>query len=184
MSHVIAFLATHQDPLNVYVWHEGLTDWQLAGTRPELTSTLAQIARPVVFEGDGATPVERVERVARLYRRLILLIGAQLILAVLNQSIRISAATGGDTLLLAFAAFLAGFAIVIALAVSAYGLAKHLGSRVALLWAIGMFFPFVNIIVLLALSVQAQRWCRARGIKVGLLGPTAESLEKLRAGRT
>jgi hypothetical protein len=43
-----------------------------------------------------------------------------------------------------------------------------------------MFLPCVSIIVLLVLSSKAQSWCKRYGVKVGLLGPTQESIEELR----
>ncbi len=43
-----------------------------------------------------------------------------------------------------------------------------------------MFFPCLNFLVLLALSLVAQAWCKRHGIKVGFLGPTRKSIEELR----
>ena len=66
------------------------------------------------------------------------------------------------------------------LVVTTYQLSARLDSGPPILWTIGMFFPCLNLLVLLALSLVAQSWCKRHGIKVGFLGPTRESIEELR----
>jgi hypothetical protein len=70
--------------------------------------------------------------------------------------------------------------VLVATAVTAYQLTSAMGSGPPIAWAIAMFLPCVSIIVLLVLSSKAQSWCKRYGVKVGLLGPTKESIEELR----
>ena len=64
-----------------------------------------------------------------------------------------------------------GFIAGIVAAVTAYQLMKGLDSKVPALWAVGMFVPLINILVLLSISSKAQAWCKERGIPVGFFGP-------------
>jgi hypothetical protein len=70
--------------------------------------------------------------------------------------------------------------LIVAGMVVGYQLADALNESNAWLWTLGMLFPVINLIVLLALSGKANAWCQTAGVKVGLLGPTAESLRELR----
>jgi hypothetical protein len=128
----------------------------------------------------GLSAALQAERVAILYRRIVLLIGGQLLGSVLGQ---VMAAAAGDTPLLALVGLLVllgALALGVLCAVATYQLMRELGSPVPWLWAIAIFIPCVSIIVLLILSARAQAWCKERGIKVGLLGPTKESIEQLK----
>ena len=123
----------------------------------------------------------QAERVAVLYRRIVLLVGAQLLASCFGQALA-GGAQGSDVLVLIFSmlTLLATVAIGVASAVAAYQLMRELGSPVPWLWAIALFVPCVNIITLLVVSARATSWCKERGIKVGLLGPTKESIERLK----
>lgn len=128
----------------------------------------------------GLTAALQAERVAILYRRIVLLIGGQLLGTVLGQAL---AAAAGDTVLLALMGLLVllgALVLGVLCAIATYQLMRELGSPVPWLWAIAIFIPCVSIIVLLVLSARAQAWCKERGIKVGLLGPTKESIERLK----
>jgi hypothetical protein len=154
------------------VWHAAMADWQPAGSVPELRATLPppQPSRLAV--------VENAETMARLYRRLVLLVGVQILAGILQLPLSATRAPGTSLLALLFSLVVMG--VLVATGVTAYQLTRSMGSRAPLAWAIAMFLPCVNIIVLLVLSSQAQGWCRRYGIKVGLLGPTRESIEELR----
>ena len=90
---------------------------------------------------------------------------------------------GADVdIVVALGALVCALGVLLAVLVTAYRLMKHLGARSPGLWAAGMFIPCVSIFVLLAISSQAQQWCRRYGIQVGLLGPTRQSLERLQRG--
>lgn len=60
---------------------------------------------------------------------------------------------------------------IVALALYAYRTAEALGSSSALLWAVAMLIPCINVLTLLMLSSNATDVCRANGTPVGILGP-------------
>jgi hypothetical protein len=70
--------------------------------------------------------------------------------------------------------------VLVAIAVTAYQLTLLMVEGSPVLWAIAMFLPCLNVLMLLVLSSKAQDWCRRYGVKVGFLGPTQESIEELR----
>jgi hypothetical protein len=126
----------------------------------------------------------QAERVAVLYRRIVLLVGAQL---VWNCGARVLVAaivqaTGAEAAapVLALLVIAASLALSAANAVFAYQLTREMGSPVPWLWTIVMFVPCLNVLALLALSSNAQSWCKERGIRVGFLGPTRESIAELK----
>jgi len=127
-----------------------------------------------------AVPLDDAEVIARLYRRLVVLIGLQILLYVLVQTLTAGSRGSLTTAFLGLVAVAALFGIFITVAVTAYKLSARLGAGMPILWAIAMFLPCINIITLLALSSKAQTWCRQYGIKVGFLGPTPESIEEIR----
>lgn len=149
-----------------------MTGWQDAGSVPEIRDWLPP---PV----PSAVPLDDAEAIAKLSRRLVLLVGLQLLVGFARVPI-VVAAPSQLTVLVAVAVVVILLAILVATAVTAYKLAGHLGGGAALAWAIAMFLPCGNVIVLLVLSSKAQTWCRRYGIKVGLLGPTKENIEELR----
>ncbi len=125
----------------------------------------------------------RGERIAVLYRRIVLIVGTQLLGGCLGQMIVGGAESGGSAvlpLLLGFLVLAVAFAAGVANVVFTYQLMNELGSPVPWLWAIGIFVPCVSIVVLLIVSSRAQAWCKEYGVKVGLLGPTKESIEELK----
>jgi hypothetical protein len=149
---------------------------------PEISGKLPLPGPPTsgVPAQGGLVTFADAEVVARLYRRLVLLVGLQLIVAFgLNIAGEVPGPDVG--MLLVLVLFICAVVADIVLVVTAYRLMAHLGSGVPTLWAVAMFFPLVNVLVLLAISSRAQTWCRRYGIKVGLLGPTKQSLEELRA---
>ncbi|HEY4595077.1 MAG TPA: hypothetical protein VIJ02_01650, partial [Thermoanaerobaculia bacterium] len=90
---------------------------------------------------------------------------------------------GGAAVVVGLLAIVILIAVIVAEVVivgTAYKLARRLGSGTPVLWAVAMFIPCINILTLLALSSKATSWCRRHGIKVGLLGPTKESIEEIR----
>jgi len=57
------------------------------------------------------------------------------------------------------------------MALSVYRLSKALGSKVAVLWAIGGFLPnIIGLVVLAVLSGRATGRLKKAGLRVGLLG--------------
>lgn len=133
---------------------------------------------------------DEAEAIAKLYRRLVLLVGGQILMSVVAQFLGALASTGAPegvsaiVAILTMLILLAALTVVVFLVGTAYKLARRLGSGTPVLWAVAMFFPCVNIITLLVLSSKAQSWCRRHGVKVGFFGPTKESIEQLRQRST
>jgi hypothetical protein len=144
----------------------------------EITAQAAAARLSLQGGGAGLALAADAEIIALLYRRLVLLVGLQILLSFLRMPASQAGALVGALLLLVI--FLALIGVIVAMVVTAYKLTGRLGARWPVLWALGMFVPCLNIFVLLALSSQAQTWCRRHGIKVGFLGPTKESIEELR----
>jgi hypothetical protein len=148
-----------------------MADWQEEGVAPE-------IREPLPPQPSGLAIVENAETIARLYRRLVLLVGTQILLGVLQLPLAAMRVPGVGLLLALLPFVLLG--VLVATSVTAYQLTSAMGSGPPIAWAIAMFLPCVSIIVLLVLSSKAQSWCKRYGVKVGLLGPTKESIEELR----
>jgi hypothetical protein len=184
---LVVALTSAPDPRRILVWHAGLPGWTAAGNVPELSQHLppplpagplpqaAQIAQASPYR---LVPVEEAEGIARLYRRLVLLVGLQILLGF--AQILISAVPDEQRTVAAMAVVGVLLVVLTALAVTAYQLTLLLDAGSPIIWAIAMFIPCINIIVLLVLSAKAQTWCQRYGIKVGFLGPTKESIEALR----
>lgn len=123
--------------------------------------------------------IRRLRDVAETYRRLVLLVGAQILLAMLRSSLAAGAETPAARAAIAAIVLLAWLGLAVALAVNGFRLAGFLRLGVPILWAIGMFLPLLNIVVLLTLSNKAQGICRQHGVSVGLLGPKMSDVERL-----
>jgi hypothetical protein len=152
----------------------------------EETSTPAATARGPLRPSTEPFLADEAEAIAKLYRRLVLLVGAQLLAGFIARALAVAVAGGnteGGAIVIGLIVMLAALAWLVAsilLVVTAYRLAGRLKAGVPVLWAAAMFIPCVNIITLLALSATAQSWCRRHGVKVGFFGPTKESIEDLR----
>jgi hypothetical protein len=62
------------------------------------------------------------------------------------------------------------------LALGAYRLSRNIDVGPPLLWTFGSILGCFGVLVVLRLCHYATQWFRKQGLKVGLLGPTAESL--------
>jgi hypothetical protein len=124
----------------------------------------------------------QAERIAILYRRIVLLVGGQLAANFLGQALAISAQPANAPVLayLGLAALVGSLVAHVMCAIASYQLMRELGSPVPWLWAIAILVPCVSILLLLVVSLRTQAWCRERGIRVGLVGPTRESIERLK----
>jgi hypothetical protein len=125
----------------------------------------------------------QAERVAVLYRRIVLLVGGQMLAGCFGQVMAGGADAGGAGALLAMVGLLVlvgALVFGVMCAIATFQLMRELGSPVPWLWGVAIFVPCVSIIVLLVLSSRAQAWCKERGIEVGLLGPTKESIDRLK----
>ncbi len=180
VEQLLAALTTAPDPRRILVWHAGLTGWMAAGDLPELSQQLppALPAYPVPQAPYRLVPVAEAEGIAKLYRRLVLLVGLQILLSFVQ--IPMSQVPEAQKALVGMVTLAVLLVVLVAIAVTAYQLTLLLDSGSPVLWAIAMFLPCINILVLLVLSSKAQDWCRRYGIKVGFFGPTKESIEALR----
>lgn len=191
-SSLVAALSEQPYPREIQVWREGMAEWQAAGSISELSRQLPPPPRvpPPTLPGAAPAlgmhrpevPFEEAETIARLYRRLVLLVGLQILLGL--GRVPVFLALGAQEsealatpLLLTFS--LAALAIAATIVVTTYRLADSVAST-PIAWAIAMFVPCLNVIGLLVLSAKAQEWCRRYGIRVGFLGPSLESIAELR----
>lgn len=168
-------------PHSVLVWHDGLTNWQEAGSIPEIRGSLPPPV-PSLPQSDSTVspvPFADAETIARLYRRLVLLVGLHILASFPQILLQVGAPSQGEGLVM-LVINLVLLCVLVAMVITTYKLARVLGAGLPVLWAIAMFIPCLNIVMLLALSSKAQTWCRQYGIKVGLLGPTKESIEEVR----
>lgn len=168
---LIAALASTPEPRLTKVWREGIPNWERAGAFPELSDRLpprihAELGRPEVSPA-GRPDGER--DVALRYRRLVLLVGVQLLTQI--PRLIVDEPPSDAQAIVALMSVVVGFITGIVAAVTAYQLAKSLNPKLPALWAVGMFVPLVNILVLLSISSKAQAWCKDRGIPVGFFGP-------------
>ena len=87
----------------------------------------------------GLALVENAEAIARLYRRLVLLVGVQLLLSFLRAPLMMAVPAATTPMAVVVLLVLLGTAV--ALALTAYALTDHMGTGAPLLWAIAMFLP-------------------------------------------
>ena len=109
-----------------------------------------------------------IAQLSKNYRRLVLWFGSQLIMSAGS-----ALASLAQDDLLSLALTVPHVVIIAVLGLYSYRIARLLGSSVAMLWAVEMLFPYLNIITRLALSRKSTAVCRANGIRVGLFGPAA-----------
>lgn len=185
VEQLLMALTSAPDPRRILVWHAGLAGWMAAGDVPELSQQLPpplpayQVPQaPIPQPPYRLVPVEEAEGIARLYRRLVLLVGLQILLGFVQIPLAgIPEAQKAQVGMVVLAVLLV---VLVAIAVTAYQLTLLLDTGSPVFWAIAMFLPCLNILILLVLSAKAQDWCRRYGIKVGFFGPTKESIEALR----
>jgi hypothetical protein len=181
LEQLVAALIAAPESRKVLVWREGLGEWREAGSVPEISGKLPPPRPPGLLQNpaDRLAPLAEAETTARLYRRLVLLVGFQILLGLVQAPLQAVAAQQG-ALAGVLVILIALMGLLVAISITAYNLSRHLGEGLPLLWAIAMFLPCINILVLLVLSSKAQAWCQRYGLKVGFLGPTKESIEELR----
>jgi len=139
-------------PPDTYIYHPVLARWMYPREVADLVS--------------GATTRQiSVPEMAANYRQLLVWLGIQILfsLAMLVVSVAIP--------ILLAPLVLAVFITVATTIYYTYRTAESLGSAYSVLWALAMFIPVVNLIVLFALSTDARGVCAAHGIEVGFLGP-------------
>jgi len=126
----------------------------------------------------AATPtreqLQHLRTLATTYRTMIALVGIGWACWGVINSVSTDGRPGGLAALLSFA----WLGTAVALIVYSYRLAKLLDLH-AILWAILMAIPLINLVALLRLSSKAQAACRERGVKVGFIGPDMGDLLRI-----
>jgi hypothetical protein len=129
---------------------------------------------------------QRLRALATTYKRMVLLVGLEWLLIATANGQRNAPVTHGVDPAFAMgenaAVVLAGIGVLVVgcvLVVTGYRLAQILGLGTPIVWAIGMFVPLINLIVLLALSRKSQAVCRSHGVRVGLLGPNLDDVARI-----
>ena len=180
LAALLDVLRASPDPRLVLVWHEGMSNWERAGAQPALERHLpARERRDVVVPPipaaarDAAAPArpsDEVRAVAMFYRRLILLLGAHVLMAITRRGTLAAVPYGGE---LFFGATWVIFAAALFVLVvhTTYKLADGMRLPLPLAWVLATMIPFVTLVVLLVISYKARRWCERHGLEMGLLGP-------------
>lgn len=71
-------------------------------------------------------------------------------------------------------------AFTVLMLIQVYRLTRAMGSKVPVLWLLAMLVPCLNLITLLALNSKACAFLQKAGVQVGLLGPSAATIQDLR----
>lgn len=111
--------------------------------------------------------VEHLRELATSYRRTVGLLAVSWLATAFSSEV--PGVLAGPILL----------AIAVLLAVQGARLARLLGLPLPIGWGVLLFIPLVNLVTLLVLSRKATAYCRVHGVRVGLLGPRLEDLERL-----
>ena len=118
-----------------------------------------------------ATDTRLLRDLAVTYRRLVILVGLQLLVGALSNGLLAGAETATERIVLSLVVLLAALGLAVVQAFHGYWVAQLLGASAPAVWAVGMFVPVLNIAVLLSLSGKAQAACKRHGVRVGFLGP-------------
>ena len=126
--------------------------------------------------------VQQIRDVARAYRFVNLVVGVGalfwfLLVVFLQIEPEGTSPRYGTTL-----AFLGILAAHLTLPVATYRLASSLEIGVPILWAVLSLFGCLGLLVVVILANQAPKWFNKQGLKVGLMGPTEETLAALERG--
>jgi hypothetical protein len=198
LAALLDILRASPDPRLVLVWREGMSNWDRAGAQPELAPHLpvrerrgvvvpsipAEQAEPAepAEPAEAAGPTAReapaaperagddVRAVAMFYRRLVLLIGANVLLTFTRRGMLPAVPFGGE-LLFGATWVIFSAALFVLVVHTTYKLAEGIGLPVPLAWVLATMIPFVTLVVLLVISYKARTWCERHGLEMGLLGP-------------
>jgi hypothetical protein len=179
-------LRAQPDPRLVLVWREGMANWDRAGAQPELDPHLPARARPEVPPIPGepvdtpagthpATPAtpepaDDVRLVAMFYRRLILLLGAYVVLSVTRRGM-VPLVPHGAEVVTGAIWLICSAALFVLVVHTTYKLAEGIRLPAPLAWVLATMIPFLTLVVLLVISYKARIWCQRHGLEMGLLGP-------------
>ena len=183
------------------VWKEGMADWQPVaailpgtGTAAVQCSVCKQVfpsdqvlqiggqavcagCKPTFVQGmrEGAMGVRdnSLYEIAKGQRKVLVCFGL-LLMFNLGQ-VAIGAVAPPAVLIFT----LGSLVMMIFSVIAVYRLAKALGYT-AIIYAIAMIIPCINLITLLVVVSRATQRLKAGGVKVGLLGPSKQTIESLR----
>lgn len=114
-------------------------------------------------------PWEQVYRVGRAQRLLIWLFLAGLLALPLSLASAGARPGAAEQMGIVFLALI--IVVRLGMAVAVYRVAAALGSKLAVVWAIGAFLPnLIGLIVLLVLNQKATTFLRSAGLKPGFMG--------------
>lgn len=126
--------------------------------------------------------VEQTLKVAKAFRGVLVYFGSQYLIGFVMNVVGGVAEASPDAApvvgLVAIALLVAAVACLVMLLVQVYKCSSAMGS-VGLLWVIGMFFPCINLLTLLAINSKAKTFLETRGVKVGFLGPSPDEIMRL-----
>lgn len=173
LSALISALLASPEPTRLKVWREGLPDWQDAGSVAEVSAKLPPPIPAIAINDSAGVTISQARSIAQLYRRLIVLFAAQYFLSPVLVTIAALftdevSVTASVVIFLVFAFVVGVFGGILA---TAYSLMRAVGTRSILLRTAALFVPLVNLVVLLGITRNTNRWCEQHGIKVGFLGP-------------
>jgi len=131
---------------------------------------------------------QRVLQVGKGYRVLLFVIGLQIFVTGLQIFVsiaqpavihRASRTDSGAVVLITLLVLLVCPAVA---GLTGYRLARAMELANPLAWVIGLFIPYLSILVFLDLSSRAIKFCRSHGLRVRLLVPSRGSIQEF-AGR-
>lgn len=157
---------------------------RLEGDCPSCSRSLAPAQAVAPNPGPllGAT-VEQVQKVGRAFRSLLIWFAIEQLTAIFIQALPFGDhSSPGQNVMMGAIALGAVVLILVGLVmtlISVYRIASGMGSSTGILYVVGMLMPCVSLLVLLAVNSQAKTWLEARGVPVGLLGPSPKVLDAL-----
>jgi hypothetical protein len=182
------------------VWREGMADWQpMAAVVSGISSTLqcsvckqmfppdqtlsisgkvvCATCKPKFVQGlrEGVTDADNTLYYIALHQRRVIMCFAALLVCYLSQGV----ARAVNPIIAVPLSLMTLTALIFAV-ISVYRLARSLG-YMAILYAIGMIIPCINLLVLLVVVSRATTALRKGGVKVGLFGVSKKTLQQLRA---
>ena len=121
--------------------------------------------------GEPQATWTQVEAAATAYRGLVVWFGLSYLAGIPTRMT--------ESMALALVFLVLWLAATVVMLINVYRLSASIGWAAPVLWVVLMFFPCINILVLVVLSARANEWMKACGVKVGLLGPTPAAIAEV-----